>query len=230
MNYTWEAVLAADKQNIDREKLRFRPVGDGSPYTEIIRENLNESGLEQVEIGVNPLYRFSGEFEELFNPNINGMEKVREIFFDISMHYFSLLDLRQGMDKQEYAITFLFREILAGIYGEEAREAIKHIPKDKLRHLLRLILKLYRCGTSVQLFREVMRYLYPDSFVYVQQEEIERILIYIGTRKTHKEEQKMDFLQSVFLPMSTQIFLFWEYHFGIIDIEETMELDNMVLF
>ena len=72
--------------------------------------------------------------------------------------------------------------------------------------------------------------MYPDSFVYVQQEEIERILIYIETRKTHKEEQKMDFLQSVFLPMSTQIFLFWEYHFGIIDIEETMELDNMVLF
>jgi len=230
MNYTWEAVLAADKQKTDREKLRFRPVGDGSPYAEIVRENLNEIELEQTEIEVNPLYRFSEEFGELFDLNVSGMEKTRELFFDVSMHYFSQLDLRQGMDRQEYAINLLFKEFLAGTYGKEAKEVIGYIERDKLRHFLRMILKIYRCGTSFRLFREVMRYLYPHSFVYVQQEEAEKLLIYIGTKKTDKEERKMAFLQSMFLPLSTQVFLFWKYHFGIIDVAETMELDNMVLF
>lgn len=34
----------------------------------------------------------------------------------------------------------------------------------------------------------------------------------------------------MFLPIYYHVFIFWEHHFGIIDVEETMELDHMVLF
>ena len=44
--------------------------------------------------------------------------------------------------------------------------------KRKLHQLLRLILKLYRCGSSISLFREVMRCLYPDSLVYAGNEAV----------------------------------------------------------
>ena len=44
------------------------------------------------------------------------------------------------------------------------------------------------------------------------------------------EQQKVDFLINVFLPLNFTTHLFWERHFGIVDVDVTMELDEMVLF
>ena len=39
MNYAWEAALAADRRGIPRESLRYVPVEDGSPYTELVQDS-----------------------------------------------------------------------------------------------------------------------------------------------------------------------------------------------
>ena len=230
MNYIWEAALRADKEKIPREKLEFYPVDDGSPYTEIVKENINEKMLEKPLVEVNPLYRFSSVFSEMFSKNIDGYEQARNKFFNIAMQYVVQLDLRQGMDKQEYRLCFLLRDILREVYGKDAAQAVCCFEKEKLRQLLRSVLKLYECGSSLYLFREIMRYLYPDSLVYVNSEDVHQLLIYVGRKKTETEQKKLVFLQGTFLPIYYEVFVFWEMHFGIIDVEETMELDNMVLF
>lgn len=125
---------------------------------------------------------------------------------------------------------FLIKDILQGVFGSDASQAIRYFEKDRLRQLLRLILKLYRCGSSIYLFKEVMRYLYPDSLVYASNEDVRQILIYVGRKETEEERKKLEFLEGVFLPIYYHVFVFWEYHLGIIDVEETMELDNVVLF
>ena len=93
-----------------------------------------------------------------------------------------------------------------------------------------MIFKLYQCGSSILLFREVMRDMYPDSFVYVSNDRIRQVLVYIGVEETEVERIRMGFLQDLFLPIYFEVFLFWEHHFGIIGIEETMKIEDMVLF
>ena len=56
------------------------------------------------------------------------------------------------------------------------------------------------------------------------------MLVYIGQKETEKERERVEFLRDMFLPVHYQVYLFWEHHFGIIGVEETMELDEMVLF
>ena len=197
---------------------------------EIVRENINQKKLEEPLVEVNPLYRFAYIFSEMFSKNLEGYEQTREKFFEIAMQYMVQLDLRQGMDKQEYRLCFLLEDILNGVYGVEAAQAIRWFEKEKLRQLLRLVLDLYECGSSIYLFRKVMRYLYPDSLVYANNEDARQLLIYVGKKETEAEQKKLAFLQGTFLPINYEVFLFWEHHFGIIDVEETMELDNMVLF
>lgn len=41
---------------------------------------------------------------------------------------------------------------------------------------------------------------------------------------------RLQFLQDMFLPIDHQVYLFWEHHFGIIGVEETMVVDEVVLF
>lgn len=232
MNYAWEAALAADRGGIPRESLRYVPVEDGSPYTELVQEMLNgqEPGAGEAEVGINPLYRFAEICSPLFDRNLTEYRQTREAVFRVFMQYMVRLDLRQGMSRQEYAVGFLYRDILAGVFGQEASRVMESFDRGSLRHLMRLVLKLYRCGSSVRLFREVMRFLYPDSLVYASNDEIRELLIYVGVRETEKEQEKLEFLKDMFLPLNYRVFLFWEHHFGIIGVDETMELDNMVLY
>lgn len=230
MNYMWEAALAADRLGIRREGLRFIPVRNGNPYTEVVLETINSGGLERPEVEVNPLYRFAGEFSAVFDLNVPGYEKTKELFFDAAMQYMVQLDLRQGLSKQEYALRFLLQDLLDGVCGGQAAAVIQRFDKEKVRRLLRLILKLYRCGSSIYLFKEVMRCMYPESLVYASNEAVRQVLVYVGVKETKEERERLEFLQDMFLTINYQVFLFWEYHFGIMDVDETMELDEMVLF
>ncbi len=230
MNYAWEAALAADEAGVRREEIRYVPVRNGSPYTEVTLETINSRGLEEKKVELNPLYRFSKEFSEMFNINLEGYETARHLFFDAAMHYLVQLDLRQGLSKQEYALRFLLKDLLEGVCGSQAAGVVDQFEKEKLRRLLRLILKLYQCGGSIYLFREVMRCMYPDSLVYANNETVRQVLVYVGMKETEKEREQLGFLQDMFLSINYQVFLFWEHHFGIIDVDETMEFDEMVLF
>ena len=230
MNYAWEAALEADRCGIPREELRYTPVRDGSPYTEVVQEEINNRESKKKEIEINPLYRFAREMAEVFDRNLTEYEDTRMVFFDVFMHYISCLDLRQGLSKQEYALRFLLHDLLKGTCGAAAARVVGDFEKGKLRDLLRLILKLYRCGSSVSLFKEVMRRMYPDSLVYASNETARQVLVYVGVKEEERERQRLEFLRDMFLPINYHVFLFWEHHFGIIDVEETMMVDEMVLF
>lgn len=230
MNYVWEAMLNAENEGMNPLDIRFLPVSNGSPYTEVVFEDINSKNLSSNTVGVNPLYRFAREFSMVFDLNVTGYETIREIFFDAAIHYIAELDLRQGLSKQEYFLRFFLRDLLSGVCGRQAQEAIKRFDKQKQRRLLYLILKLYQCGSSVYLLKEVMRCMYPDSLVYASNETVRQILIYVGEKETEKERLKLNFLQDMFLPINFQVVLFWEHHFGIIDVDETMVMDELMLF
>ena len=142
MNYAWEGALAADGSGVLREELRFVPVCGSSPYTEIVQENINGQEIENPEIKLNPLHRFAREFSAMFDANLEGFEKTREIFFDSFMHYMVQMDLRQGMSKQEYAMDGLLRDLAEGVCGSWAADEVRQfrqLGKDKLNSILRLV-------------------------------------------------------------------------------------------
>ena len=72
--------------------------------------------------------------------------------------------------------------------------------------------------------------MYPDSLVYASNETARQVLVYVGVKEEERERQRLEFLRDMFLPINYHVFLFWEHHFGIIDVEETMMVDEMVLF
>ncbi len=222
MNYAWEAALMADRMGIPREKVRYIPAGDGSPYTEIVQEDINGIPFGETGVGINPLYRFGMIFADICSLNHMEFEQGREMLFQ--------LDLRQGMDRQEYAARFLLQDILQGMYGKDAAETVGLFEKNKLRGLLHMILGVYECGSCTELFRRAMRYLYPDSIVYESNDQAGQILVYVGVGETEEEAGKIRFLAAVFLPLACSVRLFWEHHFGVLDVDETMTVGHMVLF
>lgn len=230
MNYLWEVALKADGYKILRENIKYRPALVSSPYIEAAFENLNEEKPENAIVEANPLFRFTSIFARMLDINVKHYQQMRELFFDVVMQYMIQIDLREGLSKGEYYLRFFMRDILATTYGKNCADALLHFTHIELRKLLVCMRMLFCVGPSVALFRRSMRAAYPNSLVYSNNEVYRELLIYIGKKETEDEQKKIKFLLNIFLPINYRTHLFWEHHFGIIDVDVTMELDEMVLF
>ena len=230
MNYAWEAVLQAEKNNIDRNALHFVEAYNPSPYMEVSVIDLNQESPEDDRIEINPIYRLQDVFGALFDKNIVGMEQTRELFFDICMHYIVQLDLREGLSKEDYYYSLLAEDIRAGQYGKKTGERFLLFDKQEQKQILRAYLRLLKTGNYLEEFRRAVIGLYPKALIYENNETAYELLVYLGTDDTETQHERALFLREMFLPVQETIHFFYANHFGIIDVEETMELDETVLF
>ena len=230
MNLAWEVKLRALEQGSDPHKLRFTPVLDGNPYREASFEELNLAELSEQTVGINPLYRFSNIFGTLLDINETRYPQLREMIFDVFMHYQSQLDLRQGLTKDEYYIRAILRDMLSGAYGTKAADTLELFTSIGAKSVLYGILCLLRCGTSMELFRQVIRSVYPKALVYRNNDIYREILIYMPMQKNDEDERKLELLANMFLDINYTVFSFWGKHFGVIDLDETMAFEKMLLF
>lgn len=230
MNYAWETVLQAEKNNIDRDDLHFVEAYNPSPYMEVSVMDLNQESPEDDRIEINPIYRLQDVFGRLFDKNIIGMEQARELFFDVCMHYIIQLDLRDGLSREDYYCRLAEDDIKSGRYGAYAKETFSLFHKMEQKTILRSYLQLLKTGNYLEEFRKMLIRLYPHAYIYENSETVYELLVYLGVKETEAERQRADFLRKMFLPLQETVHWFYEHHFGIIGIDETMTMDEMVIF
>ncbi len=230
MNYLWEILLQAKKQGIDSGSILFRPARSYSPYMELSEECLNVTGLEEPYlVEINPDYRFHAVFQGMFHPNITDYPALREGLFRLLLHQLGENDIRMGMTKEEYYKKLLGTAFLRGVYGQEYAAAFGLFGVEEREILSEGILSLYRTGDSVELFRRMMSALIPNCIVYGSNDDPYEILVYIGSKNNGETEQKIRFIMEHFLNIRYRAELYYEYHFGIIGMEETMVVDGIAI-
>lgn len=229
MNYVWEAVLTTEEGAISREELRFVPAFNPSPYVEVSFAEINTTTLDEPQVAVNPLYRFQSIFENLFGPDMQEYENTRGIFLDVIMHYMANTDLLSGMHRQEYHYWFLLEELQRGIFGQNAAEVIGLFAAKEKRLIVTSLLGLYRSAHYKEIFIQLVKGLYENAIVYAGRDRAEDTFIYLGTAENKIERKKIGFLVDTFLPLSEHVTIFYDKHFGIIDLDETMQTDKILL-
>lgn len=230
MNYLWEAVLLAEENEGDRDRLTFIPASNPSPYIEVSMIDLNKRYPEEDRLEINLLYRFSDIFENIFTEHTDNMAQIREIFFDICMHYIVQLDLREGLSCEDYYCRTIASDFVTKKYGKKCGERFQLFRNAEKKIIVRSCLHLLRSRNYVEEFRGVITKLYPQLIMYENDETACEFLVYLGTAETEAERERVQFLRDLFLPIQGKVHCFYEHHFGIIDVEATMLLDEMVLF
>lgn len=229
MNYVWEVLLAADSKNIEEQELRFLPAVNASPYVEVSFTDLNTVSVEDRETEINPLYRFTGIFSDLLNPDIRVYRDTGYIFFDVVMHYMAETDLLSGMHRQEFYFWFLAEEMRKGFFGERTAEAFSLFDVREQRLIVTSLLGLYRSAHYKALFTGLIRELYENAIVYEGRDRAETIFLYVGRKETDAERKRVHFLADTFLPINENVAIFYDEHFGVTDVEETMKMDRILL-
>lgn len=230
MNYLWEILLQAKAQGIEKKDIRFLQARSYSPYIELAEECLNIKSLEEpCYVELNPNYRFQKVFQELFHPEVTDYPALRRGLFQLLVHQIGENDIRAGMTREEYYKKLLGRAFADGDYGADKKEAYLLFQGEAREILLEGLLTLYREGDSIELFRRVMTALIPRCIVYASNDMPYEILIYVGGRKTEELEKKVQFVIEQFLNIRYQPELYYEYHFGIIGMEDTMQVGEIAI-
>lgn len=230
MNYAWEAVLQAEKHGRQRDSLLFVEAHDPSPYIEVSVMDLNLESPEEDTVEINPLYRFGDVLGRLFDRNIEGMEQTRQIFFDVCMHYIVQLDLRQGLSGEDFFCSLIRRDLRGGKYGTAAWRRFSLFDGMEQKGILRASLHLLKTGNYMEEFRRAVLGVYPGAFLYENNETAYELLVYLGVTESERERERAVFLQGMFLPLQAEVHWFYEHHFGIIGVDETMAVDEAVVF
>lgn len=230
MNYIWDVLLKADKENIHRNEIKFLPAKICSPYIEILFYDINTTNIpEDKIIEVNQYYRFQEIFKELFNLNLIESSDLREVLFDILLHYLGEIDLKSGLCKEEFYNKFLLTDILNNVFGEELSNNIKFFEKDETSVLLSGLVSLYSIGVSLKLFNNILRRIFTKNIIYINKDKPKDIYIYLDEIKTKRLENKIEAIVNTFLPINMDVFIFWNKHFGIIGDISTMKIDEIIM-
>jgi hypothetical protein len=231
MNYLWEVALNTRNVGLGKNRIRFKHSSFGSAYMELSLECLNQENISDIqEIEVNTYYRFYKIFKDMFKPELKEFFKLRENLTNLMLHMLADNDVRKGMTKEAYNKKMLLANIKEGYFGEKVRIACFLFNKEQQEKLLYCWLKSYRVGDSLLIFIDMIHKLIDNSIVYHSNESPNEILIYTGEQKTGELKQKLWLLSEIFLGLRYQVEVFYEYHFGIMGIEDTMLIDEIAMY
>ena len=96
--------------------------------------------------------------------------------------------------------------------------------------LAALALTQMQTGSSLMVFRRAVKVLFPEAILYQIREERRKILLYLEGGKTRQRENALDFARDMFLPLNYELRVFWQYHFGIIGVDDAMRLGEIAIY
>ncbi|MFJ8087152.1 iron-dependent peroxidase [Lysinibacillus sp. NPDC095746] len=229
MNYIWDLLIKAEDEGLSKKDIYFHLAEAYSPYMELSPQLLNAQDVDQ-HVEVNPYYRYYGIFNGLFHPDNTSDIEFRNYLLDTVLHFLAEIDRMQGMNKREFYIRFILREIEADVFGKLVRDNIHAFTKKEQEIVALNMLRLYRTGEEIYLLKDTLKRLFKNCMIYVKSEDQDELLVYIRQKQTEQNERKVQLVQEIFLPIGFHMEVYWQYHFGIIDAEETMKLDRIALY
>lgn len=230
MNYLWETLLKAREQGILEGAVRYRIAKHYSTYMEVSVPCLNQEGLPLgLNVEVNPYYRFYEIFKNMFPPDPGEYPELRESLANLILHQLAENDLMSGMTREEYYKKLLKQDIHGGAYGRTIRENFELFDREEREIILSGLLRQYETGSSLDIFVDMMGALIENNIVYQNKYKPQELFIFIGQKKRERLEARMSFLIRMFVEIPYHVELFYEHHFGIIGVEDTMVTGETIL-
>ncbi len=222
MQYIWE-LFYKDKH----PKAYLKQTDDFSPYLEmspLSEEHSSDDGIEY-----NSFYRFEKIFLNMFQ-EMQGENELRDIFFDVFSRFLIECDLKSGLDIETIQYRQIINELENGNYGKRVSELVQEITyeeKYKLAHYIHLARA--QGGTTVYLFAKAVISMLSSGAVYRDKEKEGYIILYVGRKKNIRDVRLIELIEELLLPMEIERKLLWEKHFGLIDEQSTMIIDEILL-
>lgn len=206
MSYIWEDYCS--------EKI-FRTGKKISPYMEIAENN-------HVLCEVNPLIRFSEIFSD------SDVLSENEALANMIFHYLAMTDMLSGINESQIKVNWLEKEILKGSFGEKLKDNWNMIqPKHQEILLYTLLHRLETQQIENEFFNACKKLFESTSLIY--EKNTDTYYFYISEDKTEYNEMLLDTAVMIFWNIQYRLEVIWKNHYGIIDSDDTMKIQNIYI-
>ena len=230
MNLLWEVMLRAVQQGVSKGDIRFQRAKSFSPCMEVSAPCLNQEDLRELSpVEVNLYYRFYHIFKDLYRPDETEFPQLRASLTNLLLHELAENDVRSGLTRKEFYKKRLCQDFEEGLYGAESKAALALFHRDEKDVILSSLLRQYETGSSLDIFKDAVVALIPESIVYRSNDDFYEIFVYVGLPETEVYQQKLAFLQSLFLELPYHTEIYYDHHFGILGIDGTMNIGEIAL-
>lgn len=231
MNYLWQFMLHARDRDVDRKSIRFRLAKSYSPYMELAQNQINNTEITNgMVVELNPYYRFYSIFKDLYHNDITEYTQLRDSLFHLAVHFISENDVQQGMNRSEYYKKFLLEDMLNKYFGATIKRSIVLFEVKERNLILNGLIKMYATGDSLDLLKEMLTKLFPNTIIYSNNRDKNEMLIYIGAKKTKELEARVELVLQLFANIKYEIELYYHFHFAVMGLDATMAIDEIALY
>lgn len=229
MNYIFEILLKHVEEGKKYHTVSFKPAREYSAYLELARTFLNDLSIEEGDcVEINPYFRYHEVFKNLFVEEKNREKK--EILMDLLLHISFECERYAGVYHERFYIEFIREECEQGNFGTYVQAVWNTLSLKEQRGIAKGILDAYFSGDFLDVLKEQVCCLFPKANIYLHNYQKKEILIYTAVKRTMERQDRINAICQLFLPLTYQVQIYWKNHFGIIDIKETMYLDQLELY
>ncbi len=229
MNFGWQLQVRAVEEDKNPKEIFYKKGEPFSPYTEVIFEDLNNKEIKNF-VEINPYYRFFSVFNELLDVNFDENQDIKEVLLDHVYHHLLDIDMFQGMNRREFYITFVIKNIEQGYFGDELRENISIFNNKERRYLANGILSMYETTECIFILKKVTKEIFTKAYIFSNTDNKDEVVFFLRVKETEINRMKIEFIKHLFLPYKYNVEIFWENIFGVIGEGDFMRNDGIVIY
>lgn len=229
--YIWSVIQ--DYLNNDKSEKNIRfiiPENSISAYLEVNNDVLSNNAAAGNEIFVNPFLRFNDYILEYSESDTDSEKATKEALNNFILHLFGNIDLLEGMNAYDIILSIIAKNVENGEFGENAKIYFEYLSKDEKRIVAKYLKKYYDEESSMNIFLRVFKEVFLDSIVYLDRLKKRNIVLYVNYKKTKENRMKIKLLTELFIPLDYKVRTMWENHVGVIGVEETLKIGEMIVF
>ncbi len=213
----------------NQASIRYRQAKFFSPYCETVIGSINKLPDGNEQITMNTLYRYDDVFLPLFESNAI-QNATKEWLLDCMMHLLTRLELRNGVNGQEYVIRSKWQEIIDNHYGKKLGTLYEKLSTDKQYLASWFMVQQERNGESITLFAKAIIGILQDGVLYKSEEHPKELILYMGTEENEQILEEIEFVKEAYLPFGYELRIFWNHSFGLIENDRCMQIGNIEIY
>ena len=229
--YIWNVLQDYIEDDEKRKRIKFVVPENGiSAYFEINNDELSNNDTNDDNVPVNPFLRFNELILEMSEFDSEREKTVKKVLNNLYFHLFGNLDLLEGMNAYDIILSFIVKDIKEGEFGKSAKSYISYLDRNEQRTVAKYLKKYYEEDTSINIFLRVFQEIFSDSIIYGDKIKKKTLVLYINADKSKENKMKVKLLAELFIPIDYKIKIMWQYHIGVIDVKETLKMEEMSVY
>lgn len=218
------------------ETVEFKVSEEISPYFEMNEDIINQDMSKKI-LEVNPYLRFFDIFYHLSEININK-DKLnlkcllfKDDFENKALLYLRKLDFIKGTTVLDLYCEKLISEMEKGIYGGNLKKYIQEISeKDREIIALGIVKRIFYEYEEFKILKIIINNFFKDNIIYRNLDNENKIILYLNYKRNKQNMYRMKIVKELFLPLGFKLKIYWNNHFGIINLDEVFKIEKMGVF